>query len=42
VRRDPVAGAQHIASDLRLHCIDVVHQGWRRNDATQVNGGGDE
>ena len=36
----PVAGLEHIACNLRLHCIHVVHQMWRADDATYKNGGG--
>ena len=38
----PVAGCQHRARDLRLHGVDVVHQGRRRQDTTQVNGTRDD
>ncbi len=39
-RRDPIARRQHVARDLRLHRVHVVHQGGRGNHAADVNGGG--
>ena len=41
-RRHPVAGGQHVARDLRLHRVHVVHQRGRRNHAARVNRGGDQ
>ncbi len=41
-RRDPVAGGQHVARDLRLHGVHIVHQRRRRNHAARIHGGGDE
>ena len=35
-----VARRDHVACNLRLHCIHVIHQRWRRYDATQVNSTG--
>ena len=41
-RGDPVAGREHVASDLSLHAIHVVKNPRRRSDATEVHGAGDE
>ncbi len=41
-RRDPIAGGEHISRDLSLHRVDVVHERGRRNDAAEVDGGGEE
>ena len=38
----PVAGREHVARDLRLHRVHVVHQRWRRNHAARVDRGGDQ
>ena len=40
-RRDPIAGIEHVARDLGLDGVDVVHQRRRTDDAAQKNGGGD-
>ena len=36
-RRDPIARGQHIAGDLRLHGVHIVHQRRRGENATQIN-----
>ena len=36
-RGNPVAGLQHVARNLSLNCVHVVHQGRWRNDATQID-----
>ena len=41
-RGHPVAGGEHIAGDLRLHRVDVVHQRRRREDAAEVDRRGEE
>ena len=41
-RRHPVARSQHVASNLGLHGVNVIHEGWRRNDASQVDGSRDQ
>ena len=41
-RRDPIPGLKHVTGDLCLDGINVVHQRRRRNDASQVDGSGDE
>jgi hypothetical protein len=42
VRGHPVAGLQHVASDLRLHRIHIVHEGGRRYNAAKENRGREE
>ncbi len=42
MRSDPVAGSQHVARDLRLHGIHIVHQGRRRNNAAEIHSAGEE
>ena len=37
MRGHPIAGLKHVASDLRLHRIHVVHERGRRYDATHEN-----
>jgi hypothetical protein len=39
--RDPVSGIEHIARNLRLDRVDVVHQRGRTDDAAQEDGGRD-
>ena len=41
-RRHPIAGSQHVARDLRLHRVHVVHQRRRRDHAARVDRGGDQ
>src|SRR5262249_53138677 len=41
-RRDPIAGLKHVAADLCLDGIDVVHQMWRTERTAEKNHGGDE
>jgi hypothetical protein len=36
---DPIVRREHVARDLRLDGIDVVHQRGRREDAAEKNGG---
>ena len=38
-RGHPIAGLQHVAGDLRLHRIHVVHERGRRYDAADENHG---
>ncbi len=38
----PIAGRQHVARDLRLHRVHIVHQRRRRNHAARVDRGGNE
>jgi hypothetical protein len=40
VRRHPVAGVEHVARDLALDGVDVVHQRRRTDDAAQKYGCG--
>ena len=42
MRRHPVAGLQHVASDLRLHRIHIVHERGRRYNAAEENHGREE
>ena len=35
---DPIARGQHVARDLRLHGVDVIHQRRRGDHAADVNG----
>jgi hypothetical protein len=37
MRNDPVARLQHVASNLRLHRIHIVHQRGRGNDTSKEN-----
>ncbi len=39
---DPVAGGEHVARDLSLHRIHIVHQRWGRNHAAGVDQSGEE
>ena len=41
-RRHPVAGGEHVARDLRLHRVHVVHQRRRRNHAARIDRGGNQ
>ncbi len=41
-RRDPVARGKHVARDLRLHGVHVVHQRRRGNDAAEIHGAGEK
>jgi hypothetical protein len=36
----PIAGDEHVASDLRLHGVNVVHKRRRRNDAAHIDRSG--
>jgi len=36
----PVAGIQHVAGNLRLNGIHIIHQGRWRNNATEENSRG--
>ena len=38
----PVARCEHIACNLRLHCIYVIHQRRRGDDAARINRGRDD
>ena len=38
----PIAGDEHVARDLRLHGVNVVHERRRRNDAADINRSGEE
>ncbi len=41
-RCHPIAGGKHVAGDLSLHGVDIVHERRRRDDAAQVDGGGEQ
>ena len=41
-RRNPIAGLKHVASDLRLHSIDVIHKMRGTECAAKENDSGDE
>jgi hypothetical protein len=38
----PIAGDEHVARDLRLHGVNVVHERRRRNDATHIDRSGEK
>ena len=41
-RRDPIPRRQHIACDLRLHGVDIVHERRRGKNTAQIDGRGDQ
>ena len=36
-RCDPVTGLEHVAGDLRLHGVHIVHERWRAENGTEKN-----
>ena len=41
-RRNPIAGLKHVAGDLRLHGIDIIHKMRGAECAAKEDGGGDK
>src|SRR6185312_3626079 len=41
VYRDGITRLKHVSSDLRLHRVNVIHQGRRAGDASEENDDGD-